>query len=183
MGPGFVGVTQLRRNVSDTELLALADAGVRAVRFNLRRGGSAVLERLEGLARRVDELVGWHVEVYVDVRHLPELESPLAAVPRLSIDHLGLHSDGLPALLRLVERGARVKATGFGRVDLDVAAFLRAITAVNPGALLFGTDWPSTRAPRPVAPTDLDLLFDASAPTTPRPPSTTTPHAWYRIDP
>lgn len=183
LGPGFVGVTQLAATVSDTELLALADAGVRAVRFNLRRGGSAGLEHLEGLARRVDELVGWHVEVYVDGRHLPELESPLATVPRLSIDHLGLHRDGLPALLRLVERGARVKATGFGRVDLDVAASLRAITAVNPGALLFGTDLPSTRAPRPFAPTDLDLLFDALGPDDAQSALYDNAHAWYRIDP
>jgi len=64
-------------------------------------------------------------------------------------------------LLDLVDKGVRVKATGFGRVELDVAQALRAITAVNPRALMFGTDLPSTRARRPFADTDLDLLADA----------------------
>jgi hypothetical protein len=59
-----------------------------------------------------------------------------------------------------VERGAKVKATGFGRVELDVPSTLRAITAVDPDALLFGTDLPGTRARRPFAPTDLELVAE-----------------------
>ena len=38
---------------------------------------------------------------------------------------------------------------------------LGAIAAVNPGALLFGTDLPSTRARRPFLASDLDVLADA----------------------
>ena len=68
----------------------------------------------------------------------------------------------LPDVLRLVERGAYVKATGFGRVDLDVPHALRAIAAVNPAALLFGTDLPGTRARRPFADADLDLVREAA---------------------
>lgn len=154
LGPAFVGVTQLPATVDDDEILRLHGAGVRAVRFNLHRGGS---EYLETLARRVAELAGWHVELYVDARDLPDLPR----LPRLSVDHLGLSREGLPALLRLVERGARVKATGFGRGDLDVPATLRAIAAVSPDALMFGTDLPSTRAPRPFADADVDLIRDA----------------------
>jgi hypothetical protein len=63
-------------------------------------------------------------------------------------------------LLRLVAGGAKVKATGFGRGDLDVPATLRAIAAVDPGALLFGTDLPSTRAARPFADADLALVAE-----------------------
>jgi hypothetical protein len=61
-------------------------------------------------------------------------------------------------LLRLVERGARVKATGFGRVELDVPAALRAIHAVDPTALMAGTDLPSTRTRRAFADADLELV-------------------------
>lgn len=161
LGPGFVGVTQLPAATSDAELTSLHTAGVRAVRFNLRRGGSERLDRLEDLAHRVFDLVGWHTELYVDARDLPELEGRLTALPHVSIDHLGLSRDGFDALLRLVERGARVKATGFGRVDLDVADAMRAITAVNPAALMFGTDLPSTRAARPFAEGDVELVVDA----------------------
>ena len=39
LGPCFVGVTQLPASVSDQEVLKLHAAGVRAVRFNLKRSG------------------------------------------------------------------------------------------------------------------------------------------------
>ena len=161
LGPRFVGVTQLPASVPRAEIERLHHAGVRGVRVNLRRGGSEGAERLEDLARHVHAVAGWHVELYVDGRALPALETRLARLPRLSIDHLGMHADGLPALLRLVERGARVKASGFGRVELDVPATLRAIARVDPSALLFGSDLPSTRAPRPFDPADVDVLVDA----------------------
>lgn len=39
LGTGFVGVTQLRRaDTSDAKILELHKAGIRAVRFNLKRG-------------------------------------------------------------------------------------------------------------------------------------------------
>ncbi|SCX40837.1 Predicted metal-dependent hydrolase, TIM-barrel fold [Klenkia marina] len=161
LGPGFVGVTQLPADVPDAEVLRLDAAGVRAVRVNLRRGGSAPAADLDRLARRVHELAGWHTELYVDARDLAELAPVLHALPQVSVDHLGLHAHGLPDLLRLVETGAVVKATGFGRVELDVADTVRQVLAVDPRALVTGTDLPSTRARRPFTDADLDLLVAA----------------------
>ncbi|GFO54561.1 2-pyrone-4,6-dicarboxylate hydrolase [Geomonas sp. Red276] len=161
LGPGFVGVTQLPATVSDDELVRLDKVGVRAVRFNLKRGGSEGVEHLERMARRVHELVGWHVELYVDSRDLGELKETLASLPAVSIDHLGLAKEGFGTLLWLVERGVRVKATGFGRVDFDVKGALKEICAANPAGLMFGTDLPSTRAPRPYRDEDLTLVLDA----------------------
>jgi hypothetical protein len=89
------------------------------------------------------------------------LFSTLAALPAVSIDHLGLSGEGFATLLRLVERGAHVKATGFGRVDFDVKNALQDISAANPQALMFGTDLPSTRAPRPYDDQDLLLVVEA----------------------
>jgi predicted TIM-barrel fold metal-dependent hydrolase len=155
LGPGFVGVTSLPRSASDQDILALDRAGVRALRFNLRRGGA---DLDDALARRAHDLVGWHAEVYVDGRELAGVADRLRALPRVSIDHLGMHAEGLPALLRLVRHGVKVKATGFGRVDLDVPSVLRTIAAVEPAALLFGTDLPGTRARRAFEPADLDLV-------------------------
>ena len=71
---------------------------------------------------------------------------------------------GREPLLRLVGRGVRVKASGFGRVGLDIPATLRAIHAVNPHALMAGTDLPSTRANRPFSPHDLALIADTLGP-------------------
>jgi hypothetical protein len=39
---------------------------------------------------------------------------------------------------------------------------LRAIAAVNPAALLFGTDLPSTRAPRPFSDADVEVVREAA---------------------
>jgi predicted TIM-barrel fold metal-dependent hydrolase len=160
LGTGFVGVARLPMTVTDQMVLELDSAGVRAVRFNLYREGSENIEHLEPLGRRVASLAGWHVELYVDARDLPELPPGLGSLPKISLDHLGLSREGLPALLALVERGARVKASGFGRGDVDVPVALRTISAINPDALMFGTDLPSTRASRPFAERDLDLVLD-----------------------
>ena len=161
LGSAFVGVTQLPATVSDAELITLNKAGVRAIRFNLKRGGSESVANLERFARRVHEVVGWHVELYVDAKDLPELHNTLIGLPAVCIDHLGLSSAGLPALLSLVEKGTFVKATGFGRVDFDVRKAMQEIVAINPDALVFGTDLPSTRAPRPYSDRDYLLVIDS----------------------
>ena len=162
LGPAFAGVIQLAPDTSDRRVLELDAAGVRGIRLNPYRGGSAALEDLEGLARRVHDLAGWHAEVYIDARTIDEsLSRRIAALPAASIDHLGMHEDGLSNLLRLVEQGVKVKATGFGRVELDPAATVRAIDATDPTALMVGTDLPSTRARRPFRDEDLALIVDA----------------------
>ena len=154
LGAGFVGVTQLPHTVSDEEILELALAGVRAVRFNMKRGGSEDVRHLREMAARIHDLAGWHVEFYVDSRELADLKPLLCQLPAFVIDHLGLSKEGFPTLLELIECGARVKATGFGRGNLNVTEALRAIHAANPGALMFGTDLPSTRAERPYCDND-----------------------------
>lgn len=161
LGPTFVGVTQLAATVSDTELLALDRAGVRALRFNLKRGGSEEVRHLDRLARRVHEVAGWHVELYVDSRDLAGLYRTVATLPAVSIDHLGLSKEGFATLLKLVAGGVRVKASGFGRVDFAVGRALREVWAANPEALMFGTDLPSTRAPRPYTDDDYRLVIEA----------------------
>jgi hypothetical protein len=158
LGPGFVGVTQLPPSASDDEILALDRAGVRGVRFNLRRGGELDVD----LALRVYELAGWHTEVYAD--DLPAHEDALRALPRLCIDHLGMNPEGLAAAVRL---GAMVKATP--RVDGD-------LRAVDPARLLFGTDLPGTRAPRRFVPADLERVAAVA-------PVADNARAWYRARP
>ena len=49
LGPTFVGVTQLPADCSDEQILELDRSGVRAVRFNLRRGGLAGVGRHRGV--------------------------------------------------------------------------------------------------------------------------------------
>ncbi|NEW39685.1 amidohydrolase family protein [Nocardia cyriacigeorgica] len=159
LGEGWVGVTRLPLDTSDEEIVDLDRVGVRALRFNLKRA-AADIAAMTVQAIRAYELAGWHVEVYIDGQMLASLQPVILKLPALSIDHLGMSEDGLPYLLDLVDRGARVKATGFGRVDMDVATALRRIHAVSPEALMFGTDLPGTRAGRPFEDSDVDLLCD-----------------------
>jgi predicted TIM-barrel fold metal-dependent hydrolase len=161
LGPAFVGVAHLPATVSAAEVLEMDRAGVRAVRFNLVRGAASDLRDLERLAHRVHEIAGWHVEVYAAPDMLIDLYSRLAALPAVSIDHLGLGRNGFATLLRLVARGVRVKASGFGRVDFDIGEALRALYSANPEGLMFGTDLPSTRAPRVYSHADLGLVLEA----------------------
>jgi predicted TIM-barrel fold metal-dependent hydrolase len=160
LGPSFVGVTQVPQAVSDQELRELNSAGVRAVRFNVKRGGSEEIHHLESMARRVHELVRWHIELYVDSTELADLFETLVSLPAVSIDHLGLSKAGFPTLLKLAEMGVRVKATGFGRVEFDVRSALTDLYAANPRSLMFGTDLPSTRAPRPYQDDDYTLVLE-----------------------
>lgn len=164
LGDSFVGVTQLPFTVVDEEIMRLHKAGVRALRFNLHRGGSEELRHLSSMAQRVYELVGWHVELYVDSNDLNDLYGVLVKLPVVSIDHLGLSRSGLKTLIKLVEQGTYVKATGFGRVDFVVEEILKVLYTANPRALMFGTDLPSTRAPRPYSDEDFLRIVDVLNP-------------------
>ncbi len=160
LGPAYVGVANLGEDVSEQEIIDLDKIGVRAVRFNLKRGGSECIDKLEIMAKRIYEICKWHIELYIDSSDLDALYNRLVNLPALSIDHLGLSRNGFRILLKLVEQGTHVKASGFGRVDFDVAQALKDIYSANPDALMFGTDLPSTRAPRAYSHDDFNLVID-----------------------
>lgn len=160
LGPSFVGVTQLPVSVSDQQIIKLNEAGIRAVRFNVKRGGSEEFKHLEEMAERIYDLAKWHVELYINSSVLGTIRNKLTNLPAVSIDHLGLSKAGLPTLLKLVEKGIKVKATGFGRVDFNIQQALKDIFKANPESLIFGTDHPSTRAPRPYSDDDILIIMD-----------------------
>ena len=160
LGKNFVGVTQLLHTASDEEILSLNEAGIKAVRFNLKRGGSEDIKHLRNFASRIYELAGWHTELYVDSKDLPALSTTLLSLPKVSIDHLGLSKDGFRTLLQLAENNVRIKATGFGRIDFNPASAIKDLYKANPGSLMFGTDLPSTRAPRAFEYADILLILD-----------------------
>lgn len=145
-------------SVTDDELIFLNNQGVSGLRFNVKRGGSEDLSKLEYFAKRVNEVVGWHTELYIDSKKLSDIKTTIKKLPAVSIDHLGLSKEGLPHMLDLVEQGVKVKATGFSRTDLDIPNTLRSIYNINPEALMFGTDLPSTRAPYRFNENDIQII-------------------------
>lgn len=158
LGAGWVGVAQIQPDCPDAEIARLAARGVRALRFNLFRGSIDTIDDVVALANRCHAVAGWHAEMYVDAAAMRPHVAALAKLPRLSIDHLGMTEAGLPVLLDLVAAGCYVKATGFGRVKLNVPNALEQLARTNPDRLVFGTDMPSTRAERPFTPADIDLV-------------------------
>ena len=158
MGNDYVGITQLRSNTSDEEILTLDNAGIRGVRFNLYRGGSEKVSELKSFAKRIYDLVNWHIELYLDSRTIPELMPLLRELPSYSIDHLGLFEEGLPYLYKVAGHGARIKAIGFMRCDFDVLNVMKTIMKIDPNLLMFGTDLPGTRAVRTFQDSDLALI-------------------------
>lgn len=154
-------MTQLPNTVADDDIIALNQAGIRAVRFNLKRGGSENIGHLSSMASRVDELAGWHVELYVDASDLPELYPTLIKLPSVSLDHLGLSKAGFKTVVQLAEKGVRIKASGFGRVDFPVTDALKTLYTANPTSLMFGTDLPSTRSPKAYSDADFMLVIEA----------------------
>ena len=158
LGTGWVGVTQIPNDYPDAEIAKLGAIGVRAVRFNVFRGRIDSVDEIVALANRAHSVAGWHSEIYADAAALKPHIDKLAKLPKLCIDHLGMTEAGVPTLIDLVSVGVMVKATGFGRVTLDVPKTLEAVAKKNPNALVFGTDIPSTRAKRPFEASDIDLI-------------------------
>ncbi|WP_245979253.1 amidohydrolase family protein [Streptomyces diacarni] len=160
------GVATVRPDVTETELRALHEAGVRGVRFTFLRRlvETGSMGDLATIAAKVAEL-GWHVVLYFDGAELPELETFFASLPTpLVIDHMARPDVGKPVegpqfsrFLRFCARqDAWVKVScperlsrtgppateGRRRAYTDVVPFARRVVAEFPDRVLWGTDWP-----------------------------------------
>jgi len=158
LGDSYVGVINLKHDTPDEIIVNLNKKRIKAVRFNLYRGGSESIKFLEVFAHRIFDLCGMHIELYIDNINIKKHYNLLKSLPKISIDHLGLTFQDHEYLLKLIENGANVKATGFMRVDFDVAKMLKDIHTINPSALMFGSDLPGTRASRTFNKSDIDLI-------------------------
>lgn len=181
LGPGFVVVAAAHPDQDDAAFAALAGAGVRGIRFNLVRGAGFDIPALLAHARAA-AAHGLHAELYADAATLARHVEALAGLPcGLALDHLGLSETGLPVTCALARAGVKVKATGFGRVALDVPRALEAVAAAAPQALMAATDLPSTRAARPFEDGDLDLVRRVLGPDLAEAALWRTAAAFYRV--
>jgi len=155
------GVAAVSPEVDEAELERLAAAGFRGTRFNLiDSGGSVPLSALETVAAKVAPL-GWHVQIYARPELLAEALPRLLALPtQVVIDHLGQidlaagqGQPGFRAMLRLLDAGrAWVKLCAYrcdpaGAPSLAAVSMVRALDAVAPERLVWGTDWPHPHLP------------------------------------
>jgi 2-pyrone-4,6-dicarboxylate lactonase len=154
------GVASVARDVTDAELRAMHDAGVRGTRFNFVRRLVDFTPRdvLLEIANRIAPL-GWHVVVYFEAKDLPDLWDFFTALPTtVVVDHMGRPDVKQPVdgpeferFLRLMREHPNVwsKVTCPERLSVsgppdydDVVPFARRVVEAFPDRVLWGTDWP-----------------------------------------
>jgi 2-pyrone-4,6-dicarboxylate lactonase len=152
------GVAVVDPAISDAELAALHEGGMRGVRFNFlkRLVDDAPKDKFLEVAARLPK--GWHVVIYFEADILEEMRPFIAALPvPVVIDHMGRPdvSQGpegvdINAFRNLLELRDDIwfKATCPDRLDAtgdpwnDFAAAVRPLVEDYPDRCLWGTDWP-----------------------------------------
>lgn len=154
------GVATVKKSVTDEELQALHEAGVRGVRFNFvkRLVDALPHDALESIAERVAPL-GWHVVIYFEAADLPQHYNFFASLPTtLVVDHMGrpdvtapLDGEGFRLFEKFmtehdnvwskVSCPDRLSASGPPEYD-DVVPFARRVVEQFSDRVLWGTDWP-----------------------------------------
>jgi predicted TIM-barrel fold metal-dependent hydrolase len=157
-GGAWRGVAVLPPTADRALLAGMTSDGFRGARINLLFAGGSSLEALENTARRVADF-DWHVQILMDIRQLPGVESRIAALPcHVVFDHLGhfppaegLESPGFRSLRRLLDTGrVWVKLSGGYRVSNfpppfeDLLPFAQCLCEQRPDRLVWGSDWPHT---------------------------------------
>nr|WP_175801910.1 amidohydrolase family protein [Burkholderia anthina] len=171
LGPQARGVATVPVDVPDAELERLHAAGIRGVRFMMLAGGTSRWDELERMAARIAPL-GWHIDLQLDGRTLPDVEPALASLPaRIAIDHTGKFlapvapdAPAFVALRRLLDRGhvwvklsAPYETSLSGAPGYDDVACLATVLAHGHSArCVWGSNWPHPNA-SPV-PDDARLL-------------------------
>ncbi len=153
------GVAVVDPAISDAELAALHEGGIRGVRFNFlkRLVDDAPKDKFLDIARRIQPL-GWHVVVYFEADILAELRPFLDAIPTLLvIDHMGRpdvtqgpHGPDMQAFRALLDSRDDIwtKVTCPDRLDAkgppwdDFVHAVAPLVADYPDRVLWGTDWP-----------------------------------------
>ena len=176
IGPSARGVAVVDETVSDAELDRLTKLGIRGIRFFMLAGAPLPWNILETMASRVGAF-GWHVQLQLDGRDLPEREALLDRLKcGLVIDHTGKFLEPVApdhpsfrTLRRLVDKGAWVKLSAPYETSKagppyygDVGRLAKPLVKAAPERMLWASNWPHPTPGVPV-PDDavmLDLLLD-----------------------
>ncbi|WP_371636715.1 amidohydrolase [Stappia sp. P2PMeth1] len=157
-GGRYRGVAMVERDVTEEDLQALHEGGVRGVRFNFvaHLGAPADLAAIRAIVAKVIPL-GWHAVVHFDAHRLEELAPFLKTLDLpMVVDHMGridasagVDQPAFRLLLDLMEdERFWVKVCGSERVSRtgppfhDAARYGQLLVESFPSRVLWGTDWP-----------------------------------------
>ena len=168
------GVAVIDETISDDEIAALVQAGIRGIRLNLVDVAGPMGDMPIDIARRLADRIaplGWHTEFLVHVDDYPDFDEMFAGFPtHIVLGHLGymrpdkdITHPGFQALLRLMQGGrCWVNLTGPYRIsagDLPypgVTETAHALIDCAPERVVWGSDWPHVMVTKPM-PNDGDL--------------------------
>ena len=176
VGPSARGIAAVDGTASDDALRDMAASGVRGLRLNAVSRGLRDIRDIEPMLRdavRRAGPLGWHVQIFADLDLIAALGPVLRGIGiPVVIDHMalarpapGTAQPGFADLCELLAGGhCWVKLAGADRISggddggfRDALPIMRALIAVNPDALVWGTDWPHTgrhgHAPHSAPPT------------------------------
>ena len=167
-------VAVVHPDVTDAELHAMHEAGVRGIRFNLAQAGATTIDMVEPLARRVDAL-GWNCQFNINGPDLVAAQDLFLRIPcKLVFDHLahvpepeGANGPQFALMRRLLDKGnSWIKLSGpyydtkvGPPTYADSVAVARAYVKAAPERMVWGSDWPHPTEPLDHKPDDA-LLFD-----------------------
>lgn len=175
LGSAARAVVVVDDDVTDDELERLTVAGARGARFHMLPGGAVPWSAMPGVAARIASY-GWHVQLQLDGRELPERVDELLALPTpLVIDHVGRFMPPVEpdhrafrALSALVDSGrcwvklsAPYESTRDGAPHYPtVAELARCLIDRAPERMLWATNWPHPGQDDPPTPEQLLALRD-----------------------
>ncbi len=176
IGSSARGIATIPADTPDAEIERLTRAGFRGARCHMLKGGYLSWDDVEVIAARVQPF-GWHVQVQLDGRELPQHEALLMRLPvDVVIDHNGKFLEPVPtthpafgALLRLLASGkAWVKLSAPYETSksgppgyADVSALARALAGAHPDRCVWASNWPHPGIdPEPSTEGMLDLMLD-----------------------
>lgn len=171
LGADACGVAIVTPATPQDELARLDRGGIRGVRCHMLGTPLLSWDAVEAVAARVEPL-GWHVQVQLDGRLLPEFDALLRRLPcPVVIDHIGKFLEPVPpgdravmSLLRLLDTGRHwLKLAGPYEVSrsggpdyADVSPHAVAAIRAAPERVVWASNWPHVGVDTP--PDDAALL-------------------------
>jgi predicted TIM-barrel fold metal-dependent hydrolase len=176
-GPNARGVAVTHPTITDAELKALDDGGIRGIRFSLADPtiSNTTVDMIETLSKRVNAL-GWHVQINTGPEQIVAAEDLWNRLPSAIVfDHMGhvpqpigLSHPVYGVVRRLVDKGrtwVKLSVTYDNTKDgppgyADITKVAQAYVKAAPERMVWGSNWPH---PNETQKPDDALVFDLMA--------------------